>query len=436
MNSHLNIFKTYTRETRSFQLENDLTRAFAISLQEDSLFFHELLKEIFKETPFYRQLFGSLESETTISIDIQQKASQVTDYEHIFAIALSEAEMSDFWESKNNIEYDPICDLVIRINSVYLIVEAKRDRTDCTTQLYNQVFNIIKSNEENTISLSKQTHENFITPYDLNWKKLMSIAVRVLSFEKSFGHTNRFLSDFVSLVKSHNFKWLPESPISSLQSNNRSAILRRIESAIIEASKFDDKISKLPYNDRLGIVFLEGWAQEILFDINEFGDFCAVIYPGNTREQGKELFKHNLEFKEKINLLEESYQVTKLYHIKFTSFQRFFSGLWFNNTQVEGELYTISNFQEFTGRKRREEWGKIENLFDNFLRYEWRKQCRWNEAIINSGKTQFDISFGYELVVTIPFHKLKEVDTEQYELTNLIELIKNIYSEFRNILNT
>ena len=47
MNRHLNLFKTYTKEDRNYQLENDLTRAFAITLLENQLFLHEVLKQIF-----------------------------------------------------------------------------------------------------------------------------------------------------------------------------------------------------------------------------------------------------------------------------------------------------------------------------------------------------------------------------------------------------
>lgn len=438
MNSHLNIFKTYTNSQRSFQLENDLTRAFAISLQEDSLFFNEVLKEVFNGTKFYSQLFDSLESETTISIDIQKRTSQISDYEHIFAITLSEAEIGNFWEAENNRNYDPICDLVIKINNIYLIIEAKRDNFDCTAQLYNQVLNVINSEEENTTSLNKAEHGRKITPFDMNWSKLMAIAVKVLSFEKSFGNTNRFLSDFVSLVKSHNYRWLPESPINSLQSNNKSSILRRIDSAIIEASKADNNITKLHYNDRLGIVFTKSWAQEILFDINEDGDLIVAIYPGNTKSQGYNIFRTDPTFSREIQILDETYLVSKNYHIKFTSFQKYFTGLWFGDNKLKQELYTRNNFYKYTGRKKRgKAWNEIEKLFDNNLNFDWKKECKWNEKIINSGKNQFDISFGYVMVLKIPFDKLKELDTVQSDLNNLTELIKEINKEFSdNLLNT
>lgn len=439
MNSHLNIFKTYTNAFRTYQLENDLTRALAICLQEDSLFFHETLKEVFQGTNFYSQLFDSLDNETTISIDIQIKASQITDYEHIFAITLSEAEIKNFWEVENDRNYDPICDLVIKINNVYLIIESKRDNVDCTAQLYNQILNIINSSNEKVMVLNRKEHFNIITPFDLNWSKLMTIAVRVLSFERTFGDINRFLSDFVSLVKEHNYRWLPEAPINSLQFNNKDAITRRIDSAIIESSnKTDNKINKLHYTDRLGIEFSNGWAQEILFNIDENGDLIATIYPGNTKAQGYQLFKSNPVFSNYVEILNEKYVVSKTYHIKFTSFQKFFTGLWFDENGIKNELYTTYNFNKFTGRKKKGvHWDEIETLFDNCLSFDWKDQCKWNELIINSGKNQFDISFGYRIDVKIPFRKLREIDTDFAELGNLTKMIENIYEQFsNNLLNT
>src|SRR5699024_10985994 len=111
----------------TYQLENDLTRAFAISLQEDALFFHELLKVIFDGTKFYDSLFGALENETNITINIQEQTNQIGDFDHIYAITLSETQMSDFWGSTYNRNYDPICDLTIKINDILLVIEAKRN---------------------------------------------------------------------------------------------------------------------------------------------------------------------------------------------------------------------------------------------------------------------------------------------------------------------
>lgn len=73
MNKHLNIFKTYTKKNRSYQLENDLTRALAICLQEDALFFHEVLKTIINDSGLYNKLFEDLDGDTEVQIEIQKK---------------------------------------------------------------------------------------------------------------------------------------------------------------------------------------------------------------------------------------------------------------------------------------------------------------------------------------------------------------------------
>jgi hypothetical protein len=429
MNSHLNIFKSYTNINRTYQLENDLTRALAISLQEDSLFFHEVLKKILKGTEFYNQLFESLESENQIDINIQTKASHITNFDHVFAISLSESKMFDFWKQNYNKNYDPICDLVIQMNNIVLVFEAKRDNYNCTAQLYNQILNITNTENESLV-FNEENYGGMITPFDLNWPKLMSIAVKVSSFEKTMNSQNRFLTDFISLAKQHNFRWLPEPSISSLQPTDKNAIKRRLESTIEEVIKTTD-ISKLNYNDRIGLEFYEKWAKEILFSINGKGDLNISIYPGNTKGQGYSLFENNPKFKDKLDILGDEYSTEYMYHIKFTSFQKYFQGLWFSEKDIKKPLYTKENFYAHSGRKKRgEQWLQIESLLNESLDYNWKKQCNWESSIQNSGRNQFDISFGYEVHINIPFQKLKELDQKQSELINLISLVTEVHKSF------
>lgn len=433
MNSHLNIFKSYTNTNRTYQLENDLTRALAISLQEDSLFFHEVFKEILKDTNFYNQLFESLETEASVSISIQQKASQISNFDHIFAISLSESEIGDFWSQNFDRNYDPICDLVIQINNIVLVFEAKRDNVNCTAQLYNQILNITKTSND-ALPFNQKNYGKIITPFDFNWPRLMAIAVKVSSFEKAMSTQNRFLSDFISLVKQHNFRWLPEPSISALQPTNTHAILRRIESTIEEVAKAS-QINKLNYTDRLGLEFYQNWAKEVLFDCNEKGNLTVNIYPGNTKVQGQSLFEKNPKFNPFLTILGTTYPTEYSYHIKLTSFQKYFQGLWFAETDLKKALYTKDNFNKYTGRKKRgEQWLQLSVLFDECLNYDWRKQCDWENSVINSGKNQFDISFGYKVCIEIPFQKLKELDQKQSDLNNLIHLITEIHQQFSNQL--
>src|SRR5690606_8156253 len=113
MNSHLNVFKTYSRENRTYQLENDLTRALAICMQEDPLFFHEVLKCLIEAQAFIL-LFSNTEVDNEVSIEIQRNTKELSGFEKIIAVSLSDFEMSEehFWSQGNNKEYDPCCDIV------------------------------------------------------------------------------------------------------------------------------------------------------------------------------------------------------------------------------------------------------------------------------------------------------------------------------------
>ncbi len=432
MNTHLNIFNSYSKSNRQYQLENDLTRALAICMQENSLFFNDVLKDIFNQTNYFNEFFTDLESKNEIAISIQNNSNNITDFDKLFAVSLSEHVMKNdhFWSQKHETLYDPICDIVLRINQIVIIIEAKRDNVDCTAQLYNQAFNICQKND-----ISPEDMMDVIHPVDMNWPKLMGKAVKVHSFETATGRQNRFLKDFIDLVKKHNFRWLPEPSIFAVSQDNTRAIQRRIESAVNELSK-SDRYRKLEYNDRLGLYFDEPWAKEVLFNISDNGDLLIMIFPGNTKSQGKYIFNSDPYLKEIVTIQNKHYKVSKSYHIKFTSFQSYFAGLWFNEAELKKDLYTKENFWKYCGRKKRgEDWNDIEALFnDCFIpTYDWKEVCNWESKIINSGKNQFDLSFGYELFIQIPFNELREVDQNKLDLSGLTNLIDSAFIAFKSI---
>lgn len=428
MNSHLNIFNTYSQKNINYQLENDLTRALAITLNEDSLFLNVFLKHIFFKTNIYEEIFGSIDSDISVSIEIQKNIKQITGFEKIFAITLSESEMKDFWKQNYTDIKEPICDLVITINDVVVIIEVKRDDVDCTAQLYNQIFNLYRITYPE-IELLKEDVEKSVFPVNLSWSMLMELAVTVLNFEKAT-IPNRFLIDFISLIRKHDFTWLPESSIYGIQSSNKRAILRRLETALTNYSI--DKNNKLNYNDRMGLVFHQPWANELIFDIkNESGNLVVIIYPGNTKAQGYSLFTNDPKFNSNLSILGQLYDVSISYHIKFTSFRRFFTGIWFSESNLKKPLYTRDNFYKYTGRKKRgDQWNGLSSLLDNSLNYDWKKQCNWDNLILKSDKKQFDISFGYEVSIEIPYEILRQTDKNQKDISGLVELISSIYTAF------
>lgn len=423
MNRHLNLFKTYTKEDRNYQLENDLTRAFAITLLENQLFLHEVLKKILSENNgYYNNIFDDFSGKDSIEIDIQKNVSELSEYEHLFAVSLSGHKMiiDTFFTQKNDAKYDPITDLVIIIHNVAIIFEVKPNSYDCTSQLYNQALNAF----DHYIS-SKN-----VTPVDLNWNTLMEIALQTSNFEKAIGQPSRFLTDFIQFIKGHNFKWLPQIPLSAMSlTGSKKNIVDRLETAISQ-SNFDS----IP--GRLGFVGAIPWAHEVLFEIKPESETIEVrVYPGNIKRQGANIFIKENEptFSNELMLFNNRFKVHKRYHVKFTSWKRYFAGLWFSESDMISSFYTKKNFYNYSGRKKKgKDWDSIAKLFDTHFKpeYNWKKYAHWESKVLKSGKSQFDISFGYELMIAIPFSTFQEMDANKDDVTGLISLFTEIKRAF------
>lgn len=262
----------------------------------------------------------------------------------------------------------------------------------------------------------------------------MAIAVKVASFEKTTGNSNRFLKDFIKLVKDHNFRWLPETPIGSLKSDSDKAIKRRIESAINQFCKDDSSVEKLTYNDRLGTTFSKGWSNELLFSIEpDTGDLVVDIYPGNTKGQGYFIFKQEPRFSEELLIDSELYPTRKVYHIKLMG-QSYITGLWLKEADFVKPLHTKHNFKKYTGRIKKDRWHFIESVLDDHIAVDWKSACNWQNKIVNTNRTQFDLSFGYRISIKIPFKKLAQLDKSHNDIEPLAKLVESIYHAFETRL--
>ena len=209
MNNHLNLFKTYTKKEREYQLENDLTRGLALTLLENELFLNTFLNEVLKEKG-YNKAFDDFEGKQKIEIDIQKKVSSIKEVDHIYAVSISEHEMqtSSFFSQTHDREYDPITALLITLGNIAIILEIKPNNQDCTRQLYNQALNAWTE---------KEISSKEITPVDFNWKKLMIKAVNIHNLQKAPKTHSRSISDFIQKIRAHNFDWLPQPALISME---------------------------------------------------------------------------------------------------------------------------------------------------------------------------------------------------------------------------
>lgn len=429
MNSHLNIFKSYSREDRGYQLENDLTRALAICLAEDSLLLHEILQFILKGK--FDKLFADHSHDSNVMIDIQKNVSDLNGFSHLFAVSLSEFKMNTetFYNCEHNANYDPITDLVIIVNDITIIFEVKPNAIDCTSQLYNQAYN----------ANDKIVSRDMVTPIDLNWKDLMELIIKISNFHKTTGKPSRYLNDFIDLIKNHNYRWLPQNPFSKLTFKNLNKAYERLDAGILNAQS-----TSVGYNDRHGFSVNFNWASEILFDcindtINNKKFLRCYIWPGNTKGQGWSLFPKNGEpnFKKSVFLSGRNYEINKVFHLKFTHFQKYFTCLEGTEDDLLLPLVNAENFRSISGRKKKNlnQWNTLEFFFDNHFKpeYDWRGKCGWTK-ILESNRSYFDLAFGYCLSIDIPLDELQKIDTNRDDLLPLSNLLDEVKNEFEKIL--
>ena len=258
-NSHLNHFQSYSREERDNQLENDLTRAFAISLIENPLFLHEVLQYIFSqnnEKDFYSKQFSNINSDSKMDVTIQRSVTSLNSPTHLFAVSVTGVKMDidDFPTQLNDIRYDPITDLVVEVNDVAIIFEVKPNDTNCISQLYNQAFNAMLHHGDSWLSN--------VTPVDLCWNKLVEFCIKVMNFQKLSGVKSKILEDFIDMLKAHNSRWLPVFSLSNLaMDGNVSRVISRIYQALQQGNRTPI------HSDRLGFRIDQAWAEEVLINV-------------------------------------------------------------------------------------------------------------------------------------------------------------------------
>ncbi|AEA43694.1 hypothetical protein [Fluviicola taffensis] len=437
MNRHLNIFHTYTKVNREQQLENDLTRALAICLQEDSVFFNTVLKEILDKKS-YESLFTDISGETKISIEIQKNVESLEAFNKLYAISITGLEMSTIkfaQQPRSNEIKEHITDLTVLARDIAILVEVKPDDSDCTWQLAQQAYKAI---ENAKIDFDK------VIPVDLNWKQLMALAVQVSNFNRASGNNNRFLNDFIQFIREHNYKWLPVAQFSSLinSMSKESAYRLRMNSAL---SSISETHEILEYYGRIGLKLNLGWAQEIVFNFDNYNENDAALFfgfwPGNTKGQGTRMFQAiaNKTWRppNTIELQSHFFQVEWGYEIKFCHFNAHISNLVFDDSKVKPGKQILSKHthDKYSGKYDREYWPNLEAFLDEYLieTFDWRNALGWNTNFVNTGRNYLTLSIGYQIETIVPVSYLQQIDTSQDDLSKLTDLIIEMKSKYERL---
>ena len=450
MSKFMNMFRFYANEDKNYQLENDLTKALAVTLQENNLFLFKALEDLLTKDDF-KKIINSDFSTSSIEISIQRDTKTISKPDKVYAISVSENELdiNSFLKHSEGVINTEITDLVIEINNnettnnfkVALIFEVKRNNVNTSRQLFDQVISIFRSKDDefDFDQFIINEAEDLIQVKDWSWQKVMSTAHQIHNFQQLMQNKSKILEDFIELVVDHNQLWKPKTSLEQTPATFNRVIKERIKLAVPEAFR-------LNYSDRNGLVLNEvSWANElIIYDYlaKENPTIQFSVYPANTKAQGQVIFNksENPIIKKELIIMGIPYQVEVNYHLKFSSFQSFFTSIDFiENDLLKDPIYTRDNFKKYAGRRLRNDndWLEVQNFFDQYFKpeFDWRKKCNWQNKVIGSKRSRFDLSFSYACSINIDYKNLQQHDTDVDDLSKLTEYLLAVKEEFISLIN-
>lgn len=438
MNQHLNLFRYFNESSASEFLENNLSRAFAICLQHDAVFFSHYLKAIVEETD-YEYLFNYYTDDAKYLVDLQVNTSSIemTDIRKVYGIAMTSDEQLDF-ETFFSLNASPrketnLTDVFILIKDIALVIEVKRDNADCRQQLFDQL-----------VPFQQHDPAIDIKAKNFSWKHTVSLMEQVVNIQRINGLKDGFVSDFLSLSELKHPYWFSSKPFAMLTGladrSPKSLHARHLRMKQIINHSHQ---AILDYADRLAIGVQFEWASEIIpffetINGNEYIDF--VIWPGNTKGQGYSIYNRpSLHWIDKKELVIQgaAYKIRTSFHMKFSHFNRYVTALDFNNSDLLKPVNTKNNFEQWSGKRSRAQWPEFENFLDAHFKqsFKWREQCGYEKYFSNTDRNYFTVSFGFVVHLLIPYKHFQNLDKSVHDDKNVSSFVDSIVAAYQGLLD-
>lgn len=442
-NHHLNLFRFFNESSQSDFIENNLSRAFAICLLNDSFLLNECIRSIVTDED-YEYLFSSISDDSSCDINLQVDTAAIDKevYKTVYAVAMTGdngLSLDDFYEQEE-LDKKNITDLFISIKDIAIIIEIKRTGENCVRQLYNQVLPFIKEKEKFNI-----------IPTKFSWHDLVKIMERIKHVQKLGNRDSIFVKHFLELSEIRYPDWFEPKPFNVLPFGAHGStayiqLQKRLRQALAGVSNIaGEKYQVLPFYDRLSLSLPFPWASELIpeFEVDPKSkdkEFIAFyIWPGNTKQQGWSVFSRPLDWLNKKTLLIDGseYELDISYNVKLSHFMgKFISQINYYKGDVNELLHTGDNFRNQSGKWNRDDWEKFEQLMDKHFKqeFDWRTHCNWQDKFINSGKNYLFMSLGFEVCVYVPYSKFRDMDKKESDVTLVSQFINNVAAAFQNLI--
>lgn len=435
MNHHLNIFRFFNESTEKEFVENNLSRAFSICLTNNSFFLNQYIQAIVSSAD-YEYLFSSISEDTKYSIDIQVDTTTIEkeSFGKIYAVAMNSDKalsMDDFFQQPEFGYKKNITDIIISIKDIAIIVEVKRTGEDCKAQLYNQILPFIKENYK-------------VIPKRFSWQETVKLMEKIKHVQHLVSQSSVFINDFLQLSEIRFPDWFEPKPFNVLPFSSQHGSINHIQIAKrMRQALSGSKYELLTYTDRLGISVPFGWASEIIPEFhsydNDIKDYVAFyIWPGNTKQQGYQVFSKSLDWQNKnmLSIDNHEYELEVVQNVKLCHFNRYVSGINFTDQDVRKPLHTPDNFYNQSGKWNNDKWEDFEKLLDDHFIPElrWREHCNWTDNFVNTDRSYFTMSLGYEVAVLIPYNHFKSIDKTENDIIKVSEFINKISDALETLI--
>ncbi|HVD99976.1 MAG TPA: hypothetical protein VNB90_17335 [Cytophagaceae bacterium] len=450
MNHHLNVFRFFNESNSSEFIENNLSRALALCLLNNSLFLNEYIKKIVSEEDFF-YLFNNVMEDSSLLINIQVDTAFIEkdNYKKIYAVAMTADKllsMDNFHNMTFNGEKRHITDIFISIKDICFVIEVKRTNEDCKAQLYNQVYSLISDEDDNV-------NNDKAVPIAFCWQDIIKILQNVRTIQHITSQNSVFIEDFLELSETHYPMWFEPKPFSIIPYRtgehaniNRYPMGQRMAVALAGVSKIaGDEYHILQSYERLGIAVPFEWASELSVSFapsihDEIEYVIFHIYPGNTKSQGAFIYNKSLSWlgNEKIKIDNEEFQIDIIHNVKLSHFMgKYISGVnYYEWDNLIKPLHTKENYYHSSGKWDRSGWADFEKMMDEHFKpeFNWRSSCDWEELFINSDRNFLFMSLGFEIEIYIPYTKLQALDKNENDVTIISKFIFQIADSIKNMI--
>lgn len=446
MDKHLNLFRFFCEDDGAEIREKNMSRALALTLSHDPLFFDGFMHRVFGSD--YDDFFTGKIDRTDILIDLEKETRSLNaEYRQVIAIALTDNEkiapinQSSFRSRKVVKTKQNFTDVVISIKDVLIIIEVKRDQTDCLTQLRYQAepFYADKKNKPSVHAMH------------LGWQQIYSLAETNAAKASLFGTSTPFCKSLLELIEERYPQWVPTKPFHQLALSkgdfNREGLndakkLILEKRLVLAMNETGYKLDEFP--DRTAFKIKKDWASEIIpsFGLNDKNEpvVYITIWPGDTKAQGYSLYKEPLAWTQKKNITIKG-EVFPLWvepEVKFSHFQRFIGKILLDDpaNQLRNPKDPIHDRKNFdnSGKWTKPEWKELERFLDGKLKFDWRTPSRWVSEFKNSDRKYVCISFGFEVSIEIPYKRFQEIDRNEGDYKKVGKELKFFTKALENLI--